>query len=101
MEIKSSKIISISEAKEILEKRGEEGELGYEQAQGLEHAKKFATESTKNIEKIAKHDKITEELAIKIASISPNDPSTIKAIAAKDKIELSDDEASEILKDLI
>ena len=42
MEIKGSKPVTISEAKEILAKRKEEqAELGYEQNQALEHAERF------------------------------------------------------------
>ncbi len=101
MEIKSSKSVSVSEAKEILEKREKDGELGYEQAQALEHAQKYANENAKKqIDALKKHEKISDDLAIKIVDLSPNDPSTIKAVAAKDKVELTDEEASEILKDL-
>ncbi len=104
MKIKSSSVVSVSEAKEILSKRQEDGELGYEQAQALEHAEKFCIEKPENCKKIiaalAKHEKITDEVAVKIADIGPSDPATLKAILAKDRIEISDEEAAAILKDM-
>ena len=104
MEIKSSDPVSLAKVKEILSKRQKDGELGYEQAQALEHAEKFCNSDPgkvkKTIEALKKHDKITEELAVKIADIGPTDPSTIKAILAKERIEISDEEAAAILKDV-
>ena len=44
MEIKSSKMVSLVEAKKILTERKEEGELGYEQTQALDHAEKFSND---------------------------------------------------------
>lgn len=104
MKIISSSVVSLPDAKEILAKRQEDGELGYEQAQALEHAEKFCKrEPEKNkkiVEALSKHEKISEELAVKIADIGPSDPATLKAILAKDRIEVSDEEAAAILKDL-
>ncbi len=104
MEVKSSNPVALSEAKETLSKRQKEGELGYEQAQALEHAEKFcnckAEKVEKQIEALKKHEKITDALAVKIVDIMPNDPATLKAILAKDRIELSDEEAAAILKDI-
>jgi DNA-directed RNA polymerase subunit F len=104
MKVKSSSVVSVSHAKEILSERQEDGELGYEQAQALEHAEKFCTEKPekckKIVEALAKHEKISEDLAVKIADIRPTDPATLKAILAKDRIEVSDEEAAAILKDM-
>ena len=104
MKIKSSSVVSVSDAKEILSKRAEDGELGYEQAQALEHAEKFCKNEPEKVKKaaeaLAKHEKISEELAVKIADIGPTDPATLKAILAKDRIEVSDEEAAAILKDM-
>jgi DNA-directed RNA polymerase subunit F len=105
MKIKSSSAVSLSEAKEILSKRQEDGELGYEQVQALEHAEKFCEKKPADCKKVvaalAKHEKISEAVAIKIVDISPSDPATLKAILAKDRIELSDEEAAAILKDIV
>jgi DNA-directed RNA polymerase subunit F len=103
MEIKSTRPASIAEAKDILEKRSKESELGYEQFQALEHGEKFAGEPEaikKLISALTKHEKITEELAIKLIDISPSDPSTVKSILVKDRVELSEEEINQILKEL-
>ncbi|MBU0532304.1 RNA polymerase Rpb4 family protein [Candidatus Micrarchaeota archaeon] len=103
MEIKSSKTITVSEVKEILEKRKEDGELGYEQTQALEHAEKFYKDSKtvrQIIATLTKNEKINEEVAAKIVDVWPKDPATLKAILIKDKIELSEEEIDQIIKEL-
>lgn len=104
MEIKSTKGVTLSEVKEILGKRGEESELGYEQSQALEHAEKFCKCDSKKAQKLlgdlTKNGKISEEIALKILDIMPNDPATLKAILAKDKVELSEEELSQVVKEL-
>ena len=104
MEIKSSKAASIADAKDILSKRKEKGELGYEQSQALDNceksAKLTAAKTSALAAKIAKIGKMNEELAIKIADISPSGPATLRAILAKDKVEASEEEIAQILKEL-
>ena len=103
MEIKSSKPATIADVKEIIGKRSKDGELGYEQSQSLEHAERFADDSEKvamRIEKITENKKITREIATKIVDVCPQSISTLKAILAKDKIEVSEEEAAQIIKDL-
>ena len=104
MDIKSTKPVSLLEAKEILEKREKDGELGYEQSQALEHAKKFCNMDSKKLQKVlgtlTKNEKVTDEIALKIIDVMPADSATIKAILAKDKIELSEEELNSIIKEL-
>ena len=104
MEIKDSKAVSISEAKLILQRRKEEGELGYEQSQALENSERFATRDDKAVEKLikdlTKNEKISQEVAKKIIDISPNNPSTLRAILIKDKVDLSEEEITEVIKKL-
>ncbi|MBI5223949.1 hypothetical protein HY990_06025 [Candidatus Micrarchaeota archaeon] len=101
MDVKKSVAVSIFEAKTILSKRKEEGELGYEQSQALEHAERFAeTDHESSIKKLTKNDKITHEAAIKLIDCTSKTPATIRAILSKEKIEVSDDEISVILKEL-
>jgi DNA-directed RNA polymerase subunit F len=104
MEIISSKPVSISQSKEILSKRKEEGELGYEQSQALESSERFGVHEEakvrKMVESILETGKVSHELAVKIVDIRPETPNTLKAILAKDKVELSDDEIAKILKEL-
>ena len=103
MEIKGSKPVPVSEAKEILAKRKEDGELGYEQDQALENAERFASDSKKAeklIETLQKMEKITPEMAAKIADIQPKTAATLRAILVKDRVELSEDEVAGLLKEL-
>ena len=104
MKMKSSKAVSLFEVEKILTKRGEEGELGYEQTMALEHAKKFCKHDSKKAQTIlsslTKNEKITEAIALKIINIMPKDTATLKAILAKDKIEMSEEELAQIIKEL-
>jgi DNA-directed RNA polymerase subunit F len=105
MEIKDSKPVTVSEARSILAKRKEEqAELGYEQNQALEHAERFARhdpdKARKLVEKISKIGKMSTELAVKITDVHPTTVASLKAIVSKDKIELSEEEADKILKEL-
>ncbi|MFH0737821.1 MAG: hypothetical protein V1827_04550 [Candidatus Micrarchaeota archaeon] len=105
MDIKSSRPASVCEAKEILAKRKEEGELGYEQAQALENSERFAPgegkKAQKTAEAIAKDGKISQELAVKIIDIHPDNPATLRAILVKERVDVSDEEAAGILKELV
>ncbi|MEW6748128.1 MAG: hypothetical protein AB1295_00260 [Candidatus Micrarchaeota archaeon] len=101
MEIKSTKPVPVSEAKEILAKRSADGELGYEQSQALENAERFASDKSADIiKKLSKNEKIGEELAAKIADVRPAKPETLKALLVKDRVELSDEEVDSIIKEL-
>ena len=103
MENKKTEPVSESVVKSELEKRkNEEEELAYEQAQALEHAEKYIeltpAKMKKLIEDIRKNEKIPLDTAIKIAELMPKHVSTLKAILIKDKVELSDDELTAVIK---
>ena len=104
MEIKASRTAHLAEAKEIILDSKSQGELGYEQAQALENLEKFSKntpEDAKNkTAKIVKAQKIGEDLAVQIVDLAPNNPATLKAILAKDKVSLSDEEIGIVLKEL-
>lgn len=104
MDIKSSKPITVIQAHEILAKRKDDGELGYEQSQALENSERFCkcddAKAKKLIDAITEGGKVSMDLAVKIVDIYPDTPSTLKAILVKDKVELSDDEIAKILKEL-
>ncbi len=104
MDIKSSKAVTVSEAKEILAKRKEDGELGYEQTQALDNCEKYARhepeKARKLVDSLAKGGKLTRETAIKIVDVGPDNPATLRAILVKDRVELSEEEINEILKQL-
>ena len=103
MEIKSTRVASLSEAKEILAKRKEESEMGYEQSQALENSERFskaeAPKAAKLAEALVKLGKLTEEAATKIVDIRPENAATVKAILLKDRIELTDEEIEAVLKE--
>lgn len=102
MKIVESKPLHISEVKEYLEKRKEEGELAYEQDQALTHATIFAKKSAKEdkilAKKIIEIAKVPSEIAVKIVEISPSKADTLKLILAKDRLDVSEETISELLK---
>ena len=102
MKIIDSKPVTVADAKELLEERKKTTEeMGYEQAQALEHAEKFAqrkpSEAAKLVKELAGDKKLDTESAVKIVDISPKHPETLKAILAKNKIDMSDEEAAEVV----
>ncbi|MEK6982390.1 MAG: hypothetical protein AABX38_05655 [Candidatus Micrarchaeota archaeon] len=102
MQVIEIKPVSFSKVTAILEQRAKDGELGYEQQQALDYVKivsKFSeSETTKILNALLKIGKLNESVAIKLIDIAPKNTNTIKAIALKDKVELSDEEISEIQK---
>ncbi len=101
MEIKSSEPLTLAEVKDILKKREKDGELAYEQAQSLENADKFSSntpaKAKKLVAELAKNEKIPLETAAKLVDIMPQQASTLKAILIKDKVELSDEELEAVV----
>ncbi|MDD5172041.1 MAG: hypothetical protein PHF60_03320 [Candidatus ainarchaeum sp.] len=104
MEVKSSRGASLSEAREILAKRKEDGEMGYEQSQALDNSERFskgeASKVTKLVDTLVKKGKLTEEAAIKVVDTRPDSPATLKAVLLKDRIELTEEEIEAVLKEV-
>lgn len=104
MRIVSSKPIPMAEVLEVLSERKKGGEeLGYEQANALEHAENFAGCDRKKAEAVLKKvkaasPKIDDETAVKIVDIMPKTEETLKAILLKNKIEISAEEIRDIMK---
>lgn len=101
MNIISSKPVPVSFVKETLTERKGEGELGYEQAQALEHAEKFSTMPESKMEKLMEELKgvnVPDETAIKIIDVAPQHAATLRAILIKDKVELDEAQVDGILK---
>lgn len=104
MRIVSSKPIPMAEVLDVLSERKNGGEeLGYEQANALEHSTGFAGCDSKKAEGILKKvkaasPKIDEETAVKIVDIIPKSEETLRAILLKNKIEISDVEIKDIMK---
>ncbi len=99
---KNSEFVSVPEVKNILE--GVQGgrELNYEQKLALEHATYSVHTSPKEADKLIKalmeHERITEALAFKIVEIWPTHPDDVKAIFAKERFTLNDDEIKDIIQ---
>ncbi len=104
MQVKSTRPVSVYEAREILVKRKEDGELGYEQGQAHDNSERFGTMDTKKarelVEMLKGFDKISEELAVKIVDIRPDNAATLRAVLVKDRVELSEDDLNKIVKEL-
>lgn len=104
MRIVSSKPVPMAEVLDVLAARKKDGEeLGYEQANALEHAENFSGCDRKRAEGILKKvkaasPKIDEETAVKIVDIMPKSEEALKAILLKSKIEISMDEIRDIMK---
>lgn len=104
MKLLSSKPLTLAQVREILSEREKDGEFEYEQIQAKEYCEKFSKfKNSKDAEELIKkileaNKKITLELATSIVNISPNFPETLQTIAQKEKVELSNEEAEEIIK---
>ena len=104
--ILQEEILTLAEVKEILdrikEKRADEEELGYELRRAMRHAELFAhgtgEESRSIVEELMKLEKITPEIAVKIADIRPANRDELRAIYAKERFTLSEEELDGILE---
>lgn len=98
--------LTLAEVKEILDeiklKRADEEELGYELRRAIRHAELFAhgtaEESMRMVEELMKLEKMTSEIAIKIADIRPTTKDELRAIYAKERFTLSEEELNGILE---
>lgn len=85
---KTVKIVPLSEALEILEKREKEGEFGYEQTLALDYSKKFSKLTNNAAEKMKKQLEelgISEKIAVSIVNVMPMDVTQVKHILANEK----------------
>ena len=97
------KPVSLAEVKNILTKVSKDRkEMLYEQKIALEHAQKFAKLSVKKTEDLIKElqklDFISESHAYKIADILPMSEDDIKAIFAKERVTINENDAKKILE---
>jgi DNA-directed RNA polymerase subunit F len=99
-------ILALAEVKELLDqirlKRADEEELGYELRRAIRHAELFAKDTAKDsrrmIEVLVKLEKINKEIAVKIADVRPTTNDELRAIYAKERFTLSEEELKEILE---
>jgi DNA-directed RNA polymerase subunit F len=98
-------LMTLAEVKEALDeirlKRADEEELGYELRRAIRHAELFAhgtaEESRRMVEELIKLEKMTQEIAVKIADIRPITKDELRAIYAKERFTLSEEELNGIL----
>lgn len=99
-------LLTLAEVKEILDqirlKRADEEELGYELRRAIRHADIFAKgtpdEGRAAAEELMKLEKMTPEIAYKIADIRPVTKDELRAIYAKERFTLSEEELNGILE---
>ena len=99
-------LLTLAEVKEILdqirEKRAEEEELGYELRRAMRHADSFskgsAEESRALVAELMKLEKMNPEIAVKIADIKPVTKDELRAIYAKERFTLGEEELDRILE---
>jgi DNA-directed RNA polymerase subunit F len=99
-------ILSLAEVKELLDqirlKRADEEELGYELRRAIRHAELFAKDTAEDsrrmIGELVKLEKINKEIAVKIADVRPTTNDELRAIYAKERFTLSEEELKEILE---
>ncbi|MFB3765572.1 MAG: RNA polymerase Rpb4 family protein [Methanotrichaceae archaeon] len=103
--IMKEELLTLAEVKEILDQiklsRADEEELGYELRRAMRHAELFAKGSAEEsrgiVEELLKLEKMTPEIAIKIADIRPKTKDELRAIYAKERFTLSEEELERIL----
>jgi len=102
MNIMSEKLVTDAEAKKILEKRGKEGELKYEQKNALDELRKFIKIPNEKIEgltqKLKKIEKLRERQIVIIANFLPQDKDAIRVILQKEYANFKEDEINLILE---
>lgn len=103
-EILEEKIIPQAEVREILEEilKNEE-EPVYEQKVTLDFLRKFVKISREDAEKAIKEllnlsEKIKPRIAVKLVDLLPSDEDEVRAVFAKERFTLTNDEVGEILK---
>jgi DNA-directed RNA polymerase subunit F len=99
-------LLTLAEVKEILDqirdKRADEEELGYELRRAMRHAEAFgkdtAEESRALVAELMNLEKMTQEIAVKIADIKPVTKDELRAIYAKERFTLGEEELDHILE---
>ncbi|ERH08039.1 MAG: uncharacterized protein conserved in archaea [Halonotius sp. J07HN4] len=98
--------ITISEAKSLLnevedERADEDRDLRYELARAIEHVNRHAVleaeESRELVEDLLELDKVSEEIAHRIADLLPEDRTELRAVYANERFSLDGEELDDIL----
>ena len=99
-------LLTLAEVKDILDqirdKRSDEEELGYGLRRAIRHAELFSKgtseESRALVAELMKLEKMSLEIAVKIADIKPINKDELRAIYAKERFTLSEEELDNILE---
>ena len=99
-------LLTLAEVKELLDqirlKRADEEELGYELRRAIRHADLFAKgtaeESQAMVAELMKLEKMNKQIAVKIADVLPTSKDELRAIYAKERFTLSEEELNSILE---
>jgi DNA-directed RNA polymerase subunit F len=101
MKVHGEKFISWAQARKILEKKGKEKELGYEQKNALDHLRKFSKLSEKKVEEMSgdlrKMGKLSEKQIMAIVNLLPADMDDIRLLFAHEIANLSEDDKKKII----
>ncbi len=101
LEIVAENIIPNSKAKELLEAKGKEGDLKYEQKNSLEILRKIAKVDSKKIDELmselSKIEKLRDRQIISIVNFLPGDKEDLRAVLNKDYSSLTDDEIESVI----
>ena len=97
------RMVSLAEVKSMLTKAQQERtELTYEQKLALEHSLRFARLPLGKTEDLVKDLKalafVPEIFAYKLADLCPTEPDDLRAIFAKAKVNIGDNEIKQILE---
>ena len=104
--ILSEELLSLAEVREILNevklrRSGEEEELSYELRRAIKHVEIFAhgtaEESRSMVNELLELEKMTPTIALKIADIRPMNQDEIRAVYAKERFTLADEDMGDIL----
>jgi DNA-directed RNA polymerase subunit F len=97
--IQKQEPVILAEVKEILSSRRESGELLYEQGIALDHARKFSRLKLKDAQDLVKElveAGLREELAVKLADITPQSVQEIRMLFSKERFVADDEELGKI-----
>lgn len=99
--------VTVSEAKEVLvdieaeRAENEDRDLRYELARAIEHVNRHAVldaeESRELVTDLLELDKVSEEIAHRIADLLPEDRTELRAIYANERFSLDGEELDDIL----
>lgn len=101
-DIIKEKLITNTEAKEILKGRKKEVEFGYEQKNSYDYLKKYDSLTSKRVEDLVKKlkevKKLRERQIIAIVNVMPKDKDDLRLLLEKDYNLLTDEEKNLILE---